>query len=181
MVSYFVNTNLRYDMKRILSILMIFVMMLSLFSCGKDKSTVYTGKLGVYDAEVTRDGDNMTISFTITEKSSAMTVKNVVKIVGTIESSDGNKYTVNFSDENTVVTLRYVVTGTDSEGYYKKLAEFLNTVVKTDADKALVEKLGKGEEISFGIDSALYTSITGMPKTVNIKLYSNDNTFKVLN
>lgn len=166
-------------MKRLIIAIILFALVFALPSCSDKKQLEYSGKLGIYDATVTVDGDKMTLSFTVTEKSTAMTVENTVKIIGTVEEKDGNKYVVDFCDEKTVVKMQYKVTGDGAENYFKALTDFLMLVAKTDADKAFVTALGEGKEISIGVDSALYTSLDGMPKTVEIKLYDNDNTFKI--
>ena len=168
-------------MKRFIFLALAFFLSINMLSCGSEAPTVYKGTFGIYDAEVFVKDGKATLSYTITEKSYAMTIKNIVKITGDVVSSEKNLYTADFAGGNAVITLKYEVSGKDPEGYHKSLADLLMMVVKTDEDKALVEKIRLGEEISFGIDSALYTSLTGMPKTLNIKLYDNDNTFKILN
>lgn len=170
-------------MKRFLIFVLVTVMTLSsatcLFGC-EDKPKEYTGKLGLYSATISFKDDKATLALNIEENGSGVSVNNIVRIVGTVKSVNGDRYTVSFADEKTEIYLKYVVEGEGAEGYLRSLTEFLITVVKTDEDKALVKRLGKGEEISFGIDSALYTSLSGMPGDCTVRIFKHDGSFSII-
>lgn len=109
-------------MKRILSVLLIVIALLSVCACnGKEEGTkadggkgnVYTGKINGDSATVTIDGDNATVKITKSYRQSGLEHTYVTTLSAPVVK-DGDKIVLDFTKEDARVRTKYTIVG-DSE------------------------------------------------------------------